>query len=534
MEQDSFNSDQGGEFQPMAGKRRQKRKTEEHRPVVTDDFIYDDPQLQSSGGSDSDPVASDTPEEAVRKLRRSSRKEEKQSDSGEYTAGASLEETASKRGPVYSSGIMLDENLQPVYDESEPKPRRLRRIIRVLLIVLAALILVVGGAAFLFNSRGMHNDGQPESAVSSVISPVRSFFSGLTETLFGYFREMKIEENILREYDRLSRENEQLYYKAMLTDQLDDLLSEYEILYDEMQANILMQPILGRIIDKSDSNFPATITIDKGTADGITNYMAVTYNYALVGYTYNTTEHTSTVVTIINSDASIAGQIQNTKDQGTVSGTLALNPTNPLCRMYYTADVALPRPDDLVVTSGVGMPFPIGIPIGSVVASTRGMDANKQYIELNPSADFKHLEHVIILRYLPKHAEEVQGREDNTEIEFVPMDTARPSPVIEEIAADFLSDREDEDYDDEDEMNLDENGNPIPEETIAPTPVPTDTPTPSPVPTPTPMPTPYETPLLYNIRSIKGEPTPSPTPTFAPTPTPYYTPDPDDMIYEEE
>ena len=258
--------------------------------------------------------------------------------------------------------------------------------------------------------------------------------------------------------------------------------------------------------------------------------MAVTYNYALIGYTYETTEHTSTVITIINSDASIAGQIQTTRDQGTVRGTLALNPQEAMCRMYYTPDEALPRPDDLVITSGVGMPFPIGIPIGTVVASTRGMDANKQYIELKPAADFKHLEHVIVLRYLPDHAEEVQGRENNTEIEFVPMDSARPSPVIQIIAADFFSDRKDEDTDtDEDGENEG-----APQETIEPTPVPTDTPEPTPDPTPTPLPTPYETPLLYNVRIIKGEPTPSPTPTFAPTPTPYFTPDPDAMIYEEE
>ena len=64
----------------MAGRRRQKQKNEEQRPVVTDDFIYDDPKEQPHGDSDSFALNSDTPEEAVRKLRRSPRHAEKKND----------------------------------------------------------------------------------------------------------------------------------------------------------------------------------------------------------------------------------------------------------------------------------------------------------------------------------------------------------------------------------------------------------------------------------------------------------------------
>ena len=58
-------------MQPMAGRRRLERKTDDRRPVVTDDFIYDDPH-QSYNEDSSDTGSSDTPEESVRKLRSSS------------------------------------------------------------------------------------------------------------------------------------------------------------------------------------------------------------------------------------------------------------------------------------------------------------------------------------------------------------------------------------------------------------------------------------------------------------------------------
>ena len=94
--------------------------------------------------------------------------------------------------------------------------------------------------------------------------------------------------------------------------------------------------------------------------------------------------------------------------------------------MYYLPDDSLPRPGDQVVTSGVGFSFPKGIPIGTVRESTRGMEGNKQYVVIEPQADFQHLEYVIILRYKPE-AEAIEGR-DSTAVynEYVPLVTARP------------------------------------------------------------------------------------------------------------
>ena len=107
----------------MAGRRRLERKTDDRRPVVTDDFIYDDPQ-QSFSDSESDPVSSDTPEEAVRKLRKRTSQNDNELEENDSRSDAAPEEkAASERDTVYSSGIRLDENLQPVY-ESGKKARK--------------------------------------------------------------------------------------------------------------------------------------------------------------------------------------------------------------------------------------------------------------------------------------------------------------------------------------------------------------------------------------------------------------------------
>ena len=188
--------------------------------------------------------------------------------------------------------------------------------------------------------------------------------------------------------------------------------------------------------------------------------------------------------------------------------------------MYYLPEDNLPRPGDLVVTSGVGLSFPKGIPIGTVRESTRGMDSNKQYIVLEPKVDFQHLEYVIVLRYKPK-AGAIEGRENGkTEIELVPLESARPSPVVPQIAASLFD-------------------TPTPavsgtteEETPSPTPEPTATP--SSTPAPTGDSEPEEDVLEYQVVNLHNDPTPTPSPTPGPTATPYFTPDPGNMTYEED
>ena len=512
----------------MAGRRRLERKTEDRRPVVTDDFIYDDP-AQSITENESEAASSDTPEEAVRKLRKRTQHNDQDSGGIDSAPESAVEEkTEAARGKVFSSGVKLDENLQPVY-ESGKKPRKQHPILRGAVLILVTLSLLVSVAAYIFHR--LYKDtpylDMPENAISAVVSPVQSFFSGLTETVFGYFRGMKLRANIEEEYNKLLLENEELAYEAMQAKQLKQMISEYEDLSDEVAANRDMKPLVARVTGKSDSNYFSTLTIDKGSDDGVQPYMVVTYQYSMIGYVETVYTDRSTIRTIIDSDANVAAIIESSREQGVVRGTLGIN-DKPQCWMNYLPEASLPRPGDLVVTSGIGMPFPKGIPIGTVEESTRGMDANKQYIVLNPSADFQHLERVIVLLYQP-NAGQIEDRDEKAPIEFAPMDTARPVPDIPEIANDFLSDRDDEDYDGDTEENPDN-----PAETVEPTPDPTDTPAPTPSPTPSPAPTPYETPLQYQVKSIRGEPTPSPTPTFAPTPTPYFTPDPDEMTFEEE
>ena len=304
-----------------------------------------------------------------------------------------------------------------------------KHILRNVLIVLSIMALMaLAGAHLLRLITGNEMLAVPENGVAAVVTPLQSGFASVVNWISDYFYTLKLRSRLELEYNNLRQENEQLTYQAMLAEELQHKLSVYENLFDEVSDNEQLNPLVATVIGRESGNYFSVFTINKGTRDGIRDYMAVTMSGALVGYTYNTKTNSASVRTIIDSEASIAGLISTSRDQGTVRGTLGID-GQPMCRMYYLPEENLPRPGDQVVTSGVGMSFPKGIPIGTVRESTRGMESNKQYIVVEPSADFQHVEYVIVLRYQPQ-AQAVEDRSSGDALTLVPLETILPVPTV--------------------------------------------------------------------------------------------------------
>ena len=292
----------------------------------------------------------------------------------------------------------------PIQIEPEKKEHpRLRKISAWVVSVFLLVIIGIMVFASIFPTNNLLK--VPGEIVANSVTPVQNIFSGITNAVAGYLRTLKYRSNLESELNRVTAENAQLSYDAMLVIELQSRLQKFEDIFDEVSANDAMNPISCTVVGRNDGNYFSVFTINRGSSDGIEDFMAVTTSGALVGFTYNVTANSSLVRSIIDSQASIPGLIESSRDQGMISGTLGKN-GEPMCRMYYLQDI-LPRPDDLVVTSGVvsasavNLSIPKGIPIGHVRESTRGMDANKQYIVVEPIVNFQNVENVTVLRYKP-------------------------------------------------------------------------------------------------------------------------------------
>ncbi len=384
-----------------------------------------------------------------------------------------------------------------------------------LMLVGIGLLVLVIGVMVVSNFIDHPLLNMPREIISKAFSPVQEFFSGAANTVTGYFRTLKYRSNLEYEYEQLLNKVEELQDQVMLLNATQDELSAYEDLYAEMSSNTQLDPIPAMVIGHDNASYFSTLTLNRGTNNGVANNMAVVVSGGLVGVTYDVTETTVKVRTIIDSDCSIAAMLESSHYEGIVSGTLGIDGT-PNCRMYYLSENHLPRTGDVVVTSGVGIEFPKGIPIGTVRESTRGLEGNKQYVVIEPIADFERIEYVTIYRYLPPYAQSAAS-EETTQITVSPLVTGRPKPTFAVGAG----------------TSFEEGG-----QTAEPTE--TDdfeivsSETPSPTPTIEPTPTPTDLPPVIEYQSNTATETPIPTDTPRPTGTPKPTFDPSSVTVEDD
>ncbi|MDR0897696.1 MAG: rod shape-determining protein MreC [Oscillospiraceae bacterium] len=270
----------------------------------------------------------------------------------------------------------------------------------------------------------------PGRVVAMVVQPLQRGFSWLTDSVARYLETRKLQENIEIEYNKLIAQNEELIYQALYNDELQEENQRLASLLGVRTEYADYNPIVANVTGKeTNGTWFQMFTIDVGSKNGILENMAVINPDGLIGYIYEVFETSSSVISIIDSRAAIAGLIQSTRDQGSVRGTLGIE-EDPTCRMYYLPVDLLPRPNDVVVTSGIGQPFPKGLRIGVVRESTRYTDENKHYFVIEPFVDFLRLEEVVVLVYQPPAEDMPEGNDGQLSITVAPMDTPRPVPPL--------------------------------------------------------------------------------------------------------
>jgi rod shape-determining protein MreC len=141
-----------------------------------------------------------------------------------------------------------------------------------------------------------------------------------------------------------------------------------------------------------------TITIDKGTGDGLRADMAVLAPAGVVGRIIQPSSRASKVQLLIDRSAAAGAIIERTRAQGVVVGTGADE-----LRMDYVAGSADVKAGDVVVTSGIDGIYPKGFVIGQIQSVRRGA-GEFSAIVIRPAVDFTSLEAVLIVLTPPPAA----------------------------------------------------------------------------------------------------------------------------------
>jgi len=170
--------------------------------------------------------------------------------------------------------------------------------------------------------------------------------------------------------------------QAQQTRTLQELLSLSETIAPPTAA--------ANVIGASADAYFRTMSIDKGTMDGLRQDMAVVAPAGVVGRIILPVKRAAKVQLLIDRNAAAAALIERSRAQGVVLGT----GTGTLTMAYLpgSADIKV---GDRVVTSGIDGIYPKGFVIGQIESVPRGGESSG--IVIKPAVDFSSLEAVLIV-----------------------------------------------------------------------------------------------------------------------------------------
>ena len=258
----------------------------------------------------------------------------------------------------------------------------------ILIAILIAVILAVGSS--------LSGNAGSGSLVQSMLAPLRTGVSYLTdraEQLYNYMFEY---ESLLAENQRLKDQLSQLEDDARKADALSRENDRLRALLEFQELNPEYDLVEGYIISWSSNDWSSTFTVNRGKDSEIEPGMcAITANGELVGLVDEVGANYAVIKSVLDSSLEISATIASSGYNGMVKGGYASGLEGYL-RMNYLPSSSTIRNNDQVVTTGSTV-YPRDLILGYVIDAGFDDTGVAKYALLEPAANISSLEQVFIL-----------------------------------------------------------------------------------------------------------------------------------------
>jgi rod shape-determining protein MreC len=227
-----------------------------------------------------------------------------------------------------------------------------------------------------------------EFATASIVNGARNVWGNY----FG-LRGVKAENDTLkRRVADLEVQLQQEHAQATRSERLQALL--------DLKSQATIPTLAAEVIAGNPDPGMRTVTINRGSADGVSADMAVIAPGGVVGRVIGpVAQHAARVQLLIDRNAAAGAMTERTRAGGMVVGVEA----NPPLTMELVSALADVKPGDPVIASGVDGIYPKGYVIGRVERADRGTGLY-QTITVRPGVDFSSLEEVLVVMTPPRSA----------------------------------------------------------------------------------------------------------------------------------
>jgi rod shape-determining protein MreC len=221
-----------------------------------------------------------------------------------------------------------------------------------------------------------------QEGVSAIFQPIGRFFSNIARA-----GQLRAENEILRQ--RLAEVTAQIPYATA-----------YQRLYEELLQLLGLTEALqlgglgARVTAFSPSNFESSVTVNRGTDDGVEIGQPVVAADGLVGRVINVTASTAQVLLLIDDDSHVGVRLATSGEIGDLVGQREQD-----LRLELIDAETRVLPGERLVTSGLeGEIFPAGIPVGEVSRVVPDESSPNADVFVRPEVDFSRLDVVYVVR----------------------------------------------------------------------------------------------------------------------------------------
>jgi rod shape-determining protein MreC len=221
---------------------------------------------------------------------------------------------------------------------------------------------------YAFSSIGLRRAPWYEEAVWNLITPLQRLMTATGDGVSGVWHHYFALVDAAKEREGLSERVAELEGKLLASAEIEQENARLRALL-EYPRGFERKSVVARVIANDPRAEFKSVTIDRGSSDGIQPLSPVVGAKGLVGKVGTVGSHEARVLLINDPNSTVDVMVQRSRERGLLVGAAwrtELKPGYYLTRIEYLKRTSDIREGDVIVTSGFDRIFPPGIPVGTV------------------------------------------------------------------------------------------------------------------------------------------------------------------------